>query len=112
MKIYNKTKRLELPFEIERADTFFSRFLGLMFKKDIPSNRFLLLYPGNMIHTCFMNFSIDAAFISKDMKIIAVIEDMKPWRFSKMYRGAYYVLESKSSSMKNFLSPQDELSFM
>lgn len=109
MKIYNRTRRLELPFEIEQASTFFSRFLGLMFRKEIDSNEALLIYPGNMIHTCFMKFPIDAAFISKDNKVVALIENMKPWHFSKIYPQSYYVLESRKGSLSSFLSISDEL---
>ncbi|NLI10121.1 MAG: DUF192 domain-containing protein [Elusimicrobia bacterium] len=112
MNIYNQTKNLSLPFDIEKAGSFYSRFLGLMFRKNIAKNKALLLYPGNMIHTCFMRFPIDAAFISKKGEVLEIKENMKPWSFSKMYMGSFFVLETIGGVMSKFVSKGDKLLFL
>ena len=44
--------------KVKIADKFFSRLLGLMFRKNLESNHGLLIVPCNSIHMLFMRFSI------------------------------------------------------
>ncbi len=112
MKIYNETKKIEICQKAHIANTFFSRFLGLMFKVNLPQGEGLLLFPGAMIHTCFMRFSIDIVFISKDMEVVSVYTDLKPWRFSSWQKNAYYVLETSSGSISGKVYPGDKILFV
>lgn len=111
MIVYNETRKIVLCPEAAEAGDFFSRLLGLMFKKSLPAGKGLLLYPGAMIHTCFMRFPIDVVFLSKDKKVIGVCSSMKPWRFSSWYRGAYYVLEAGSGELSEKAFEGDQLAF-
>lgn len=111
MKIYNETRKIEICSKVHVANTFFSRFLGLMFKDNLPYGEGLLLYPGAMIHTCFMKFSIDVAFISRSMEVVSVYTGLKPWHFSSWQKNAYYVLEALSGSMSGKVYPGDRISF-
>lgn len=67
------------PLTLEVADSFFSRFCGLMLRKRLPMNHGLLLVPCNSIHMCFMRFAIDAVYIDKDYRILKVVTDLRPW---------------------------------
>ncbi|GAB4030144.1 MAG: DUF192 domain-containing protein [Elusimicrobiota bacterium] len=111
MIVYNETRKIVLCPDTVEAGDFFSRFLGLMFKTSLPSGKGLLLYPGAMIHTCFMRFSIDVVFISRDKKVIGVYRSMKPWRFSRWHRGAYYTLEAACGQLSDKVFEGDILSF-
>lgn len=75
------------------ARTFFSRLLGLQFKKDLPSGYGLLITPCKSIHTFFMRFPIDAVFVDKNNTVLHIREGIKPWRTSKVMMGARSVLE-------------------
>ncbi|MPN20454.1 hypothetical protein SDC9_167833 [bioreactor metagenome] len=48
-----------LDLNIELAASFRKRFLGLMFRKQMPEDHALLLVPCNAIHTFSMRFPID-----------------------------------------------------
>lgn len=65
---------------VEIADTFWRRFLGLMGRKNIAPSHALLIFPCFSVHTCFMWFAIDAAFVKRQ-------EDGKSWRVEKVARG-------------------------
>ena len=67
-------------YTLEVADTFFTRFLGLMGRKAFPSNKALLITPCNSIHTCFMRFNMTAIFISSDMHVSKIVPNIAPWR--------------------------------
>lgn len=75
------------------AKTFLERLKGLMFITNMEDNTALVLEPCNSIHTFFMRFPIDVIFASKEGKILHVIEGMKPFRISKIVKGARYVIE-------------------
>ncbi len=66
--------------EARIAKSFFSRLLGLMFKKEISRDSALCFYRASSIHTFFMRFPIDIVFLDKDKKIIRISEALRPWR--------------------------------
>ncbi|HOJ86406.1 MAG: DUF192 domain-containing protein [Elusimicrobiales bacterium] len=105
MIVYNKTKDITVSDKVRVADTFLSRFLGLIPKKQLSSDEGLLITKCNGIHTCFMSFDIDAVFVSKDFKVLDIIT-IKPWRFSKFYESEF-VLEFNSNFVYGKISVGD-----
>lgn len=79
-------------YTLEVADTFFTRFKGLMLRKDIPLDSALLIKPCDSIHTFFMRFPMTAIFLDKNMRVTKVVPNMKPWRMTFAF-GSYCVLE-------------------
>lgn len=75
------------------ANTFWSRFLGLMGKKKLASGCAFLLYPCSAVHTLFMRFPIDVVYLDEDMNIVRVIRNMRPWRLDFGDRRATYTME-------------------
>ena len=76
----------------EWARSATSRMKGLLGRNGLKANEALLLDPCNQIHMLFMKFPIDACFLDREDRIIAV-ESLKPWRISKIYFKAKKVLE-------------------
>lgn len=101
----NVTKNIQVVAEVERGDTFWHRAIGLMGKSDLKSDRALWLMPGllpsNSIHTCFMRFAIDAVFVNRDLKVVKIYENLKPWKFTAPVLGAASVFEMKAGTLKN-----------
>lgn len=97
--------------KIKFACSFLERGIGLMFKPGLGDFGGMLLKPCNSVHTCFMKFSLDIVFLDKNLKVVSVIEQMKPWRFSRMYFRANQVLELKGGTIKGRLKPGDQLRF-
>lgn len=93
MKAVNSNNNMMLADKVIPAKTFFTRLKGLMFKQCLNDGEGLLLEPCNSIHSLFMRFSIDAVFISRENRVIHIIEDMKPWRCSAIIGKAAAVLE-------------------
>ena len=48
------------------ADTFFTRFKGLIGAPSLTKGEGLLILPCNSIHTHVMRFPIDVLYVSKD----------------------------------------------
>lgn len=79
-RIINKTKAEPISRKAKIADSFFLRFKGLMFKKAISEEEALIFYNAPSIHTFFMRFPIDLAFLDKKMQVIRIYESLSPWK--------------------------------
>jgi uncharacterized protein len=93
MRIINKTRNITLSDNCENADTFFKRFIGLMFRTGLPEGSALLLKPCNSIHTFFMRFTIDVIYIDRNNTIVRIRRGLRPWRVTAPVKGAASVIE-------------------
>jgi uncharacterized membrane protein (UPF0127 family) len=75
------------------ADGFASRFFGLMGRKSLPGGEGMLFVPGGSIHTFFMRFPLDVAFLSREGNALRVAAGVRPWRLTRAPRGTKFVLE-------------------
>lgn len=69
-----------------------SRNTGLLRHESLPEGSGLIIAPSNSIHTFFMRFSIDVAFVAKDGRIVKIRAAVPPWRLAGALR-AYAVVE-------------------
>ncbi len=109
MRMQVKYKETILCEELKIADDFFSRLIGLMFKNKMVGFDGLLIKQCNSIHTFFMRYALDIVFLNKEMKVVKVIENIKPWRMTLMYFKSSQVLELKGGTLNNRLKKEDQL---
>ncbi len=88
--------------KINKADSFFSRFRGLMLKKSLAEGEGLLLMDCPAIHCCFMRFPIDVVYLDVSIKVLFK-ETVKPWRLGKGVKGAKNVLELSAGAAKSVI---------
>jgi uncharacterized protein len=74
------------------ADSPLPRMRGLMGSPGLPAGEGLLLTPAPAIHTAFMRFPIDALFLDANMRVVEIVERLRPWRIASQRR-ARAVLE-------------------
>ena len=74
------------------ADNFLTRLRGLLGRRELPRDEGLLINPTSSIHTWFMRFPIDVVFLDRDLGVVGVAADVRPWRL-RWRRGARQVLE-------------------
>jgi uncharacterized membrane protein (UPF0127 family) len=74
------------------ADGFGSRLRGLLGRRELPQGDGLLLSPSSSVHTLFMRFPIDVVFLDGGLRVVAVVDDVRPWRLASR-KGARHVLE-------------------
>ena len=79
--------------EILVADSFLTRFVGLMFQQKLPAATGLFLAPCNSVHMCFMRFAIDVVYLDKEYKILKVVKNLKPWIGLSMCSNAWATIE-------------------
>jgi uncharacterized membrane protein (UPF0127 family) len=71
------------------------RMRGLLGRRDLPRDEGILLRPAGSIHTFFMRFAIDAVFLDRDLVVVGIEPQLRPWRTSAR-RGAKSVVELAS----------------
>lgn len=81
-KIINKSKDKVISQTAFIARSFFSRLLGLMFRKSIAEDEALVFYHAPSIHTFFMRFPIDIVFLDKNMRVMKIYPALKPWKLA------------------------------
>ncbi len=93
MKIINLSKQAALAEEATLADTFLSRLKGLLGRQSLGAGEALMLSPCDSVHTFFMRFAIDVAFLNKQNEIIGIYPCLKPWRITRIFFKASSCLE-------------------
>jgi len=112
-----KAKRVRIEREDGRivcesctvADNPLARLVGLTGRRRLPQGEGLLLRPVNAIHTSFMRFTIDAVFLDRELAVMGIAENVRPWRFAGR-RGARAVLELGAGECARLgLRPEERL---
>jgi uncharacterized protein len=113
--IVNKTKGTNLG-NADVADSFFSRFKGLMMVKKLERGLILKLPSersrrASGIHMFFMRISLDVVFTDSQMKVVDVVS-LDPWTTYTPVAPARYVIElEKGKSSESNTEIGDELDF-
>ena len=68
------------------ADRPHTRLRGVIGWKRLHRGEGLLLRPAFSIHTSFVRFPLDAVFLADDMTVLAIAQEVKPWRMAAKRR--------------------------
>ena len=91
------------------AETALTRMRGLLGRRELPGREGILLKPASSVHMAFMRFAIDAVFLDRDLRIVKIATDLKPWRVAGA-RGSKSVLEiAAGEAARRGLSVGDRL---
>ena len=75
-----------------------SRRVGLLRHASFPQGAAMLIAPTNAVHTFFMRFPIDIAFITREGTVVKACHVVKPWRIAAALR-AYGVVELPAGTL-------------
>ncbi len=93
MKLYHRATGRCLAEQVVLANTFFKRLRGLMFRRRLPPDEALWLRPCNGVHTFWMLFAIDVIFLDRELRIVKLVENMRPFRVTRPHLAARSVIE-------------------
>jgi uncharacterized protein len=74
-----------------------TRNVGLLGRRSLDPGTAMIIAPTNAVHTFFMRFPIDIAFVQKDGRILKIRERLPAWRMAAAW-GAYAVVEMPAGS--------------
>jgi len=96
--IVNSRTGLVLADHLIHAFDSAARRTGLLQHGGLPQGSAMIIAPSNAIHTFFMKFPIDVAFLSRDGRVRKIREAVRPWRMSAALR-AYAVIELPAGTL-------------
>ena len=95
MKCFDLNRDMTEPSDCEltlvRADTMFTRMLGLMGKRAMTPRQALWLKPCFAIHTVGMRFSLGVFFIDRRGAVVKAIARLQPNRFAVCWQATSVV---------------------
>jgi uncharacterized membrane protein (UPF0127 family)/DNA-binding CsgD family transcriptional regulator len=85
---------------VEVADNHVARAVGLLGRKELPMGHGMWIKPCKSIHTFFLRFSIDVAYIAADGTVVKTCAHLRPFRVSVGGLRAHSVLELPSGFLE------------
>ncbi len=117
MSIRNKDKDTILAQSATIANTFWTRLVGLIGKRDLPFGTALIITRCQSIHMLFMRFPVDAVFVDRHHRVVSCVEAIRPFCLSPIFFRSRYVIELKVGTIRatktsvgdqlEWLSPED-----
>jgi uncharacterized membrane protein (UPF0127 family) len=92
-------EKVKLNIKVVKAETFWQRFIGLMFKKNIKYS--VLFKNCKSVHTFFMCFNLDVIFLDRDNRVIKIVKQLKPFRIVLPVKNAVSIVEIPSNIVEN-----------
>ena len=98
VRVFNETRGEVLADQADLADSFASRFWGLMGRSALPHGSGLVLRPGGGIHTFGMRFPIDVLHLDAQTRVTHVVRGIVPWRLGPVFVGGAEAVELPSGA--------------
>lgn len=112
VKIINITRNSFLADKAGIADSLWPRLKGLLGKESLGPGEGLVIMPCGSIHTFFMRFPIDVAFIDRNQRVIRLYPSLPPWRLSGVFLNSALCLELPSGTLLSTHTQEgDEIGF-
>ena len=82
------------------AKTAWAKIVGLLGHQRLETGKGLLLPGCRSIHTCGMRFAIDAVFVDRGWRVVAIKPHLVPWRLVWPVWKAWGVVELPAGSLQ------------
>jgi len=76
-----------------KADSFWTRFRGLLGRPSLAPGEGLWIKPCQQVHMIGMKFPLSVWFLDKEGRVCALIDDLRPWKISLHIRKAASTIE-------------------
>ena len=68
--------------QVELADSSWKRMRGLLGRGSPAVDAGMRFEPASSLHMMFMRFSIDVVYVDREERVVKLVRNFKPWRFS------------------------------
>ncbi len=108
----NTSRGRDMATRARRADGFWQRAVGLLGRRTLARDEALFIPRCSSVHTCFMRFSIDVAFVDCEGRVVKIVPDVRPFRFVFGVRGASAVWEMAAGTMEAALEVGEKINLV
>lgn len=113
LAVHNRSRGLLLADELLLALDPWRRLRGLLGRPAPAELGGLLLLPCRSVHTCFMRYPIDVAFLDPEGRVVGLHGALRPWSFTPYHAEACCALELRSGRLqRSGTVAGDELVFL
>lgn len=91
--LVNRQTDFILASRVLEARTFWQRLCGLLPYESLQGGEGMLISPCRSVHTFFMRFDIDVLYLSRDLKVLFLYENVVPGKTLPYSRDTWCVLE-------------------
>ena len=91
--IRNRTRGTVLATDEQWAVTPADRMRGLLDRDELREGEGLVISPCNSVHMFGMTFALDVVFVDKGRRVVRTVENLKPWRFTRIHFRARHTIE-------------------
>ena len=89
----------EVAARVEHARSFAARLRGLLGRDRLQVGEALVIDPCNSVHTLFMRFAIDVAFVDASGRVLRMVPELRPWRVTRIHPAARRVIELAAGAL-------------
>ena len=89
----------QLASSVEHARSLGARLMGLLGRDGLAEGAALVIEPCSSVHTLFMRFPIDVAFLDARGAVVAVAPGLRPWRATRVHPAARRVVELPAGAL-------------
>lgn len=100
MQLVNQETGEVVLSRLQIADTWWRRFIGLQGRTSLPPQEGFVLAPCRSIHTHWMRFAIDVAFLDQDGLVLLIKPAVRPWSVVVGPKSGYRVIETAAGGLK------------
>lgn len=93
VRIVNETRSAVLATEAEVADSFWTRFRGLLGRTGLAEGGGLVIAPCSSVHMLGMRFALDALYLDTDGAVVRSVPNLRPNRLGPLVRRTRTVIE-------------------
>lgn len=84
---------------VERADGFRRRLVGLLGRSSLGPEEGLWIEPCDSVHTFFMRFPLDLAFVDRRGVVLRRVDALPPWRATRLHARARACVELSAGTL-------------
>ena len=99
-RLVNRRNGKVVAHDLSVAIDSASRRKGLLGRDSMVQGSAIVIAPTNAIHTWFMRFDIDVAFVTKDGRILKIRHRLRPWRVFASMR-AFAAIELPAGALES-----------
>ena len=100
MRVTNKHRGVLLGTQVKLADRWWPRMRGFLGRPEPKEGEGLLLTPCNAVHMYGMRFSLDVVFLDDDGVVVALYEELRPGKRTKVETKAKHALELPAGTIR------------
>jgi len=98
--LVNLTRGRVLARHVRYANTFRTRLVGLLGRRALPPGEALVIVPCRSVHTFFMRFAIDVAFLDREWRVVHLVHNLCPFRLTPVVTRAHCAVELQAHRLR------------